>query len=275
MKEYSMSKSEYKTEMLNKRKVLFEKADEQVHKIIYEPELYIRYLQLLATLGYTVTNTLMIMADNPNATCVKDYSRWKELDAYPKKGEKGIPILEPTKKQYKRKDGSMGSSYNIKFVFDISQTNYVGKLNFKQFPSKQDLLDAVSYKCDINPIVVKEDYDYPRNAFYSEKDNCIYLNKNQDIDDMITGLMREYSYIEFKIPCDFVMYSVVYMLCHKYGVSNENLAFLRDFHQFFMSKSNKQGKYDLEEIKRVFTILTKRIDNGLYAKENKKNESTL
>ena len=45
MKEYSMSKSEYKSEMIEKRKVLFNKANDQFHKIIYEPKLYLRYLQ--------------------------------------------------------------------------------------------------------------------------------------------------------------------------------------------------------------------------------------
>lgn len=275
MKEYSMSKSEYKSEMIEKRKVLFNKANDQVHKIIYEPKLYLRYLELQATLGYTVTNTLMVMADNPNVTCVKDFTRWKELGAYPNKGEKGIPILEPTNKQYKRKDGSMGAMYNIKFVFDISQMNYTGELNSQHYPSKQDLLDALSYKCEINPIIVKGEYDYPRKVFYSQKDNCIYLYEYQSIDDMITGLMREYSYIEFEVPSDFVMDSVVYMLCYKYGISNVDTTFIRDFHHFFMTKNEKQGKTDLEEIKRVFAILTKRIDNGLYVKENKTNESAL
>lgn len=270
-----MTKSEFKEQMVLKRKMLFSKANEQLNKVIHDPKLYLRYLELQATLGYTVTNTLMVMYVNPNVSCLKDYARWKDLGSYPKKNEKGIQILEPTGKEYRRKDGSIGATYNIKYVFDVSQTNYNGELNLKLYPSKQNLLDALSYKCDINPIIVKGEYDYPRSVFYSARDRCIYLYQHLGIDDMITGLMREYAFIEFREPNSFVIYSVVYMMCYRYGISRYDSSFIKDMHQFFMSKGEKKSKSDLEEIKRVFTILVKRVNSGLYAKENKNYGTSL
>ena len=43
--------------------------------------------------GYTVTNTLLVMAQCPQATLLKDNNRWVEEKKYVKKGVKGIGIF--------------------------------------------------------------------------------------------------------------------------------------------------------------------------------------
>ena len=64
---------------------------------------------------------LLILAQKPDATQLKDFDGWKDAGASIKRQQKGISILEPGE-EYEREDGSIGTSYNVKRVFDISQT---------------------------------------------------------------------------------------------------------------------------------------------------------
>ena len=99
--------------MKEKRQSLFAMANEQTLKAVESPESYLQYLRLQSTLDYTVTNTLLVMAQQPNATMLKDYTHWREMDKFVRKGEKGISILEPGN-EYQRHDGTIGISYNPK-----------------------------------------------------------------------------------------------------------------------------------------------------------------
>lgn len=117
-----LSKEEYAQMMKEKRQALFNMANEQTFKAVENPDQYLQYLKLQSILDYTVTNTLLVMAQNPNATILKDYTHWREMNKYVQKGAKGITILEPGK-EYQRQDGSIGINYNPKTVFDISQLN--------------------------------------------------------------------------------------------------------------------------------------------------------
>ena len=70
---------------------------------------------------YSVGNALLILAQKPDASQLKDYDGWKEKGTGVKPKEKGIIILEPGN-EYVREDGTTAVSYNAKKVFDVSQT---------------------------------------------------------------------------------------------------------------------------------------------------------
>ena len=57
----------------------------------------------------------------PQATQLKDFDDWGKDNVKITKGAKSISILEPV--EYTRADGSPGISYNVKKVFDVTQTN--------------------------------------------------------------------------------------------------------------------------------------------------------
>ena len=147
MSEHRLSKEEFKKEMKQKRLALFKKANDQLDEVISDSSALLKYLKLQSLIGYNATNTLLVMSENPDATYVKDYARWKEFKAFPQKDEKGIPILEPSQ-EYTKKDGTKGINYNIKHVFDVSQTNYKGDLPIA--PSKESLLKAILYKRNVD-----------------------------------------------------------------------------------------------------------------------------
>ena len=105
-----------------KRQNLYDMAEKQTHEVVSSPQNYLNYLEMQSKFGYTVTNTLLVMAQCPQATLLKDNNRWVEEKKYVKKGVKGIGILEP-KGEYQGNDGVIRTNYDVKYVFDISQLN--------------------------------------------------------------------------------------------------------------------------------------------------------
>ena len=84
--------------------------------------LFQTYLDVQARFDrYSVSNAILIAAQCPEATKLADFDHWKESGVYVKRGADAITILEPGK-EYEKDDGSTGVSYNVKKVFDISQT---------------------------------------------------------------------------------------------------------------------------------------------------------
>ena len=80
---------------------------------------------------YSFNNCLLIALQKPDATFVAGFQRWKELNRFVRKGEKGIMILAPLVKRSKRgeetrRDEDEPSAkvvgFRTAYVFDVSQT---------------------------------------------------------------------------------------------------------------------------------------------------------
>ena len=77
---------------------------------------------------YSFRNQLLILSQNPNATRVAGYKAWKGLGRQVQLDEKGIKIFKPIHyhvkgSEYPKNDKrSMGMTFGVTSVFDISQT---------------------------------------------------------------------------------------------------------------------------------------------------------
>ena len=87
-----ISPEEYAKQKQQKRQNLYDMAEKQIHEVVSSPQNYLNYLEMQSKFGYTVTNTLLVMAQCPQATLLKDNNRWVEEKKYVKKGVKGIGI---------------------------------------------------------------------------------------------------------------------------------------------------------------------------------------
>jgi antirestriction protein ArdC len=96
-------------------------------------ESLIRFLEFQARFHhYSFRNCVLIAVQNPAATYVAGFARWKQLGRHVKKGEKGLAILAPlvrkTKKEETSDDEEEASEsrtlrgFRTVFVFDVSQT---------------------------------------------------------------------------------------------------------------------------------------------------------
>jgi antirestriction protein ArdC len=80
---------------------------------------------------YSFGNTLLIIAQRPDATQVAGFHTWLRLSRHVRKGEKGIAILAPVVRRHRVADEATGeetvvigapSAFRIAYVFDVSQT---------------------------------------------------------------------------------------------------------------------------------------------------------
>ncbi|MCD7950541.1 MAG: hypothetical protein LUG12_09835 [Erysipelotrichaceae bacterium] len=272
-----MSKEEYAKMMIDNRKRLYDMSDVQVKKIASNPSIYLDYLKMLANTDYTVFNTLLVMAQNPDATMLKDASHWRETGIYVNKGEKGIQIMEP-KGEYTKRDGSTGVNYAIKYVFDVSQVN--GDVEQSQGMRTPDILHALTY----GGIPVKQsDMKSNYSVYYSSEDKTIYYCKNLTRDELLNGFIRETCYGEFeklygKINRNrdgFIVESSAYILCSKLGVENNGQSIANESVTYFSGMDAKEMKHNLTEIKTLADDVNKQMERALYKrqeKDKKKNQ---
>ena len=85
-KQQKLPKKEFAKLMSERRNFLFNMANEQVEKAVESGDSFLTYLNIKSQFDYTVTNTLLVMAQNPKATMLKDIAQWRDNNQYIKKG---------------------------------------------------------------------------------------------------------------------------------------------------------------------------------------------
>ena len=94
------------------REEVYSLVDATTREVSADGDRYKAFLDVKARLiHYTATNTLLVLAQKPMATQLKDFDAWKEMGASIRKEETHIKILEPGN-SYERRDGSIGTGFN-------------------------------------------------------------------------------------------------------------------------------------------------------------------
>lgn len=267
-----LPKEEYAKMKNEQRQALYDMAEIQSKAVVGNEKTYLRYLDLQSRLDYTVTNTLLVFAQNPNATMVKDNEHWRESKSYIKKGETGIRILEP-KGDYTKADGSIGVNYDVKSVFDISQVNT--KLKYEEpNVSQRNIISGLVYD---SPVKIQElsEFSNGEPVTYSPEAKTIFYASNLEATELIRGLAREYCYAEFdnqygNIDRDkdkLLIESSAYMLCKKYGIEVKDTSFANDVVEYFEGMGAKDIKEELSNIKNLCDDVSKRMERGIYKSE--------
>ena len=92
------------------RQSVYDLADTTAVEVSADGSKFQSYLDVQTRFSrYSATNVLLILAQKPEATQLKDFNGWKEAGASIKRQQKGISILEPGE-EYEREDGSIGTS---------------------------------------------------------------------------------------------------------------------------------------------------------------------
>ena len=118
-----LTKEEYAAKKKAERDSLYALADEMAQEVMRDGEAFRGFLDVQARFDrYSATNALLIYAQNDEATRLRDFDGWKERGIYVRKNETGLSILEAGD-SYVTEDGRTGYYYNVKKVFDISQTD--------------------------------------------------------------------------------------------------------------------------------------------------------
>lgn len=266
-----ISKEEFASRMKESRERLFTMANDQILKTIETPQSYLNFLSIIGKTDYTITNALLVHAQKNSVTKLKDISHWREEGLYIKKGEKGIQILEP--KTYIRSDGTEGVSYNVKSVFDLSQTNFKGDIPQK---TTRDMISAITYKAEIRPEIVADNSKMPRPVYYDQGYDSILVLPGLDENTMIQGLIHEYAFIECKDSfsnykeAQFQVDSISAIISSRYGLKFDE-SFAERCMDTFKDLDEKTIKSEFEEMQNHAKAVTDRMDRWFYGKENNRN----
>ena len=212
------------------RQQVYELIDSTALQMASNPEVFKIGLDVMARFDrYSVGNVLLITGQNPDATKLADFDTWKQSRAYVRKGEDHIKLLEPGE-EFRREDGSMGVNYNVKRVFDISQTSSKVK------PAKVQHDMRLLLKAMLNnapcPVEISEKVPDGVGAIYNSEERKVYVRQGMDGPDIFRCLAQELSHAHMdrddsynRSNHAFTAYCAAYTLCSRYGVDTKNFNF--------------------------------------------------
>lgn len=177
------------------RQSVYDLADTTAVEVSTDGSKFQSYLDVQTRFSrYSATNVLLILAQKPEATQLKDFNGWKEAGASIKRQQKGISILEPGE-EYERADGSIGTSYNVKRVFDISQTTARAKVQPAISVDDRLLLKALISRSPV-PMQTVDDLPNHMGALYDHDQQVIFVRRGMDAADIFRSVSKELAHAE-------------------------------------------------------------------------------
>lgn len=263
------SNDSWKTKKQNTRNEVFKIANDTAVQTVFDEKTFVKYLDTQSKFDmYSATNALLIMAQNPNATQLKDFESWKKAGLQVQKDEKGVKILEPSG-EYKDKEGNVRQGFNVKSLFDISQTDSDKETDFKAQPDSKELLKALIYRRPVQ-ISMTNQLEHGRGAYYDHEKQLIFVVRGQSDPELFRSVSYELAHAEFaqddkdytRKKYDFPSYCVSYMLCKKNGIDTSNYNF-GNIPESYRAVEPAQIRAKLSEIRDVMSNITERMNRIL------------
>lgn len=270
-KKPQLSPDEWKEKKQAEKEAVYQMIDDTAVAIVGDGEKFKAFLDTQARLDrYSAANALLIYSQYPQATQLKDFNDWADEKISVNKGAKSISILEPI--EYARNDGTTGISYNVKKVFDVSQTKG------KQTPSptaNRDPQKLVAVMIDTSPVEVQVVPELPHpnmGAFYDNNKQTLFVRKNiGDSVALCQCVAQELGHAELSINSDsysrkemgYQAMCIGYMLCKKYGVDTKNFAIER-VPEEWKSKEPKEIRAELSKTRTALNEIHSRVNEELY-----------
>ena len=247
-----LTKEEYAAKKQAEREELFTLSDETALDVTTDGGKFQALLDLQARLDrYSAVNSLLVFAQNPQASRLGDFDFWKEKNCSVRPGQTAIGILEP--QAYTKEDGSPGTGYNVKKVFDISQVD-TRRLNFPPLPShtERQILNALIKRAPMN-ISGADNLPDGLGAMITPEGD-IFVRKGMGFDDTFRAIVYEMAGYELATDPElsdtqaFCAYSAAYLLCKKYGVDTQAFHFEK-VDSVFIGMDAQEIKGELSQIR--------------------------
>ena len=223
------NKEEWAAQKQEQRKAAYELIDNTCSEMMADGDSFRQYLDVQGHFDrYSVNNAILVSAQMPEATQLKDYGSWKQSRAYVDKDAQKVTILEPGK-EYEREDGSKAVSYNAKIVYDISQTSAKDRQQPQEAKTMRELVSAM---IDASPVsfVPMDDLELP--AFYDSAQQTIFIRTGLSEEQLFVSMAKEVSaavfdckHKESRDDSDFKSFCVAYMVSSRYGVDTKGFRF--------------------------------------------------
>lgn len=273
-----LSKEEFAAKKKAEREAVFKVIDDTAKDIVTDPDKFKAYLDTQSSLDrYSANNTLLIHAQYPSAKKLKDFDDWGKENVKINKGAKSISIIEPY--EYKKKDGGTGISYNVKKVFDVSQTN---ARKTPSVTSNKDPRKLITAMIEASPVEVRayDDLPYPNTAAYYSNDKQMILVGRGIGDSVLVcqTLAQEIGHAQLSINSDkysrsemgFKAVCIGYMLCKKYGVDTNVFAINR-IPEEYKTMTPKEIRDDLSKMRNAMEKIHSEIYKVMSQKEKERS----
>ena len=224
-------KAEWAAQKQAQRKDAYELIDNTCAEMMISGDRFRQYLDVQGRLDrYSVNNAILVSVKKPDATLPKDKATWKANRVYVNKNAQPIPILEPSK-EYTRDDGTKAVSYNVKVVYDISDTSAADRQQPQEQKSMRELVSALIDASPV-PCVPVDDLELP--AYYDSSQQTIFVKKGLSEEVLFISMAKEVSaavydfkYNESRDASDFKSFCVAYMVSSRYVVDTKGFDFSR------------------------------------------------
>ena len=225
----AFNKEEWAAQKQEQRKEAYGLIDNTCSEMMADGDSFRQYLDVQGHFDrYSVNNAILVSAQMPEATQLKDYGSWKQSRAYVDKDAQKVTILEPGK-EYEREDGSKAVGYNAKIVYDISQTSAKDRQQPQEAKTMRELVSAM---IDASPVsfVPVDDLELP--AFYDSAQQTIFIKTGLSEEQLFVSMAKEVSaavfdfkHKESRDASEFKSFCVAYMVSSRYGVDTKGFRF--------------------------------------------------
>ena len=224
-------KAQWAAQKQAERKEAYELIDNTCSEMMADGESFRQYLDVQGRFDrYSVANAVLVSAQMPEATQLKDYNAWKQSRVYVNKDAQKIVILEPSK-EYTRDDGTKAVGYNAKVVYDISETSAKDRQQAQEPKTMRELVSAMIDASPV-PFVPVADLEIP--AYYDSKQQTIFIKTGLSEEQLFVSMAKEVSaavfdfkHNESRDASDFKSFCVAYMVSTRYGVDTRGFSFDR------------------------------------------------
>lgn len=257
----NFDKNEWAKRKQQERNDAYALIDSTALEIINNPKKFKEYIDIQSKFDkYSVGNALLITAQMPTATKMKDFNSWKESGGFVNKNAKGITILEPGD-SYEKSDGTTSQTFNPKKLFDISQTNVKETIKENSYDEKL-LLQALLYECPVN-VKVEDKLENEKIADWDKESETLYVGRDSDTTAIFNAISNELAKSNFdssetKELVEFKSNCIVYMISNKYNLDNANIE-INQLPESFKQLTAKDIRNELSSMRSVFEDMNGRM----------------
>ncbi len=267
---------EYKARKQQERSDTYALLENTAEEIKGSSELFQTFLDVMARFDrYSVNNAILITAQMPEATKLADFDTWKNANVNVNRGESAISILEPGK-EYEKQDGSTGTSFNVKKVFDISQTNSRERVMPTVTRDERLLLKSLITNAPCK-MTISEAMSERLNAIYKPDEKTIFVRQGMDASTIFKSLSNELAHAHMdhgeyrRNENTITAYFVSYVLCKRYGVSVDTFKF-DSMPEQYSKMTTQEFRTELGRIRDVAGEISRDMNRVLEAQERAKKD---
>ena len=224
-------KEQWAAQKQAQRKEAYELIDNTCSEMMSSGYSFRQYLDVQGRFDRdSVNNAILVSAQMPEATQLKEKAAWKQSRVYVNKDAQKVVILEPSK-EYTRDDGSKAVGYNAKEVYDISETSAKDRQEAQEKKSMRELVSAL---IDASPVPFVPVADLEMPAYYDSEQQSIFIRTGLNEEQLFVSMAKEVSaavfdfkHNESREASEFKSYCVAYMVSSRYSVDTRGFNFSR------------------------------------------------